>query len=565
MKKIKENDKTSSYGSPLQHYIEKLMEQSRDVFWVRSSDYADQLYVSSAYEKIWGKPRESLYKHPEQWINSILPEDHERVKKDTERRDHTVIPGQKFLLCYRVIRPDGQIRWIEDESFAIFDDDGNHMGFAGIATDVTEKKEHEIQLQKERARVEEISKVKSEFIANMSHDVKTPLAGVIGMAEVLSQNLKEKNEYEFAQCILFSGQQLMKFFDDCLGMTKSSGSDIIIVNVPFSLKSLLNEITVLFQPAVKSKGLSFSIHYNPVVPDLLRGSRIIIYRILVNLIGNAIKFTTTGFVKINVQYKEKSSAADSTKAVIQFSIEDSGIGIPEDKKNIIFENVTRLVPSYQGTYEGYGIGLFIVRKFVETLHGEIYVKSIEGQGSQFVVLLPIEIPLLDSKDYEINNLFLPKEIVSNELVVLHNSAPLTKKEPGSVSKNTRPTILLVEDGVIAQKIAQSLLDPLSQRVDVADTGEQALNLFKPGRYDLIFMDIGLPGISGYDVSKRIREIEIENGIVCPVPIVALTAHVGDMSSHDLLSMGIQDILSKPLSSETAKKVIEQYASHCKMI
>lgn len=540
-------------------HIEKLIDQSRDVFWVRSFDYSGQIYVSPAYEKIWGRPCESLYKKPENWVDTILPEDQERVKNDIKQRDQNVIAGQKFFQWYRVVRPDGKIRWVEDESFAIFNNDGSHIGFAGIATDITEKKENEMYLQKEKIRAEAISKSKSEFIANMSHDIKTPLSGMIGMTDILISRLKEEKEIDCAKTILNAGHTLMRFLDNCIEMVLSESGDVIFNKEPFFLKSVLHDISSLFQPAAKNKNLSFTIHYPDNVPDFFSGNRAAIYRILLNLVGNAIKFTEKGAVDLQVSINQNSSSP--RQCIAKFRIKDTGIGIAEENQKRIFDRYTRLSPSYERLYEGAGIGLSIVKKFVEELGGEICVTSQVGQGSVFLLVLPLEIPLLQAEEYNNQNTeltlaasdvkFYPNELLDTQTLPANAANQITI--PGNVS------ILLVEDNIVAQQVAVFILRDLGYQVQVADCGKKAIELFSQNKYDLVFIDVGLPDVSGYFVIEEIRKIE--NGKNSFVPIIILTAHATYDVEEKKSGVDSQEMLSKPLSKDKAREIVERYVAN----
>ena len=331
-------------------YLEGLVNQSRDAFWIRGSNYMGQLFISPAYEKIWGRSCESLYQDPDSWIKTVFVEDRERLKNEIEERSATIMQRKKFFQNYRIIRPDGRIRWIEDESFAIFNDEGKHIGFVGTATDITEQKEYEINLQKEKEREEAISKAKSEFIANMSHDIKTPLSGMIGMASILIAELKEQDKIGCAQNILNASHELMKFIENCLEMVRLEDGEAIFNKENFSLNVLINEVFSLYEPAAKSKGLSFTIEHEKNTSDFFLGSRSGIYRILLNLVGNAIKFTDTGSVHLKVSVSVKSPRTQ--QPIAKFTIEDTGIGIHKSKQNLIFQRYTRLASADEGKYEG---------------------------------------------------------------------------------------------------------------------------------------------------------------------------------------------------------------------
>lgn len=442
---------------------------------------------------------------------------------------------------------DGRIIFFLTSRVPLFDPTGNVIGVVGISIDITELKNTQAALKKSKEQAEAASLSKSEFVANMSHDVKTPLSGIIGIAELLTYRLNEEN-LEFAQSLMMSGQKLLNFFDNCLEIFKLENSDIAMVTEHFNLKYLLNEIHDLFQPAIKTKKLAFQIHYDHRIPDYLIGSRAGIYRVLLNLVGNAVKFTHIGFIKISVSLNEKST---QSKALITFIVEDTGIGIAKNKQHIIFDRFTRLIPSYKGTYEGSGIGLYIIHTFVQSMRGEIHVNSEEGKGSQFIVHLPFEISLVNEiSPTKLNDLTTINENSENK-----NHERSRNKKIDALKKTAR--ILLVEDNLTAQLIENALLSSLNCQVDPVDSGEKALEMFSPGKYDLVFLDIGLPGIQGDMVAKLIRKMEHDTEQ--HVPIIALTAHTSDDANKHYLSMGIENILKKPLSREQAKKIVDYYS------
>lgn len=432
-------------------------------------------------QELWGKQADWLITHDNQVITS----------------------GKTIIVEETLQAADGRWLYFTGVKMPLKDENNNIIGIIGNSLDITELKTTQAELKESKEKAEALSKIKSEFIANMSHDVKTPLSGIIGLSETLLDMLKEK-EHDLAQSIFLSGQQLMNFFDNCIDMAKAEDANIVLVKEHFNLKFLLEQIIALFQPAVQNKGLALSLHYDNKIPELLLGSRASIYRIVLNLVGNAIKFTHQGSVSIHAKLSKK---ATKKHAVIQLAVEDTGIGIPKDKQKIIFEHFTRLVPSYKGIYEGSGIGLHLVEKFVNAMQGEIHVASEEGKGSRFLVVLPLEISLLDEKDIlnALPDYAIPRKKHFKKIKTIKNQ-PGNHKKLNEAEKILSLT-LLVEDNPVAQKIAQLMLAHFSHQVDLAESGEKALGLFEPGKYDLVLMDVGLPDIAGPDVTKILRKME----------------------------------------------------------
>lgn len=414
----------------------------------------------------------------------------------------------------------------------LLDEKGNVIGILGVSLDITERKKMEEDLKQAKEHAEAASRAKSEFVANLSHDIKTPLAGIIGMAELLTYRLKEQKNLEFAQILHMSSQQLLSFTDDCLEAFKLE-SDITLITESFSLRSLMTEIENLFQASISAKQLDFNIHIHVDTPDQLTGCRAGLYRIMLNIVGNAIKFTHEGKIFININTRFSTENANS-QCYLYISVEDTGIGIANDKFDVIFDRFTRLIPSYKGTYEGSGIGLYIVKHYITAMNGEIHVASHENKGSRFDISLPFEISALP------NTSISPQPTITTTI----------DKPP------THLRVLLVEDNYAAQLIQQSLLTAMHCQVDLADSGERALELFECGKFDLIFMDIGLPGMPGDAVARLIRKLEQHSHH--HVPIIALTAHTTSDVTQQYLTNGINAVYSKPLTREHTEEILMNY-------
>lgn len=533
-------------------YLEELVKQSNDIFWIRNADYSKQLFVSPAYEKIWGLPCESLYKFPGGWINSIFSEDRERLEKDFAKRNPKVLPGEKFYQSYRIIRPDGKVCWIEDESFPIFDSQEKHIGFAGIAKDVTEKMIRELSLKKATKEAKAANKAKTEFIANMSHDIRTPLNGVIGLAEVLREKAASEQDQEYGEMIYVASHRLLELLNSVLDVIKTdhvNENDVYMET--FNLHELLRHLFGLMQASTNARGIELNFVIDPHLPHYVISDQLKIQRILQNLLGNAIKFTHQGHVNLNVQVRKQTD--DDVK--ILFSILDTGIGIPKDQQPHIFERFYRAQPSYEGTYQGHGVGLYIVKKFVGILKGKIQVESEVGKGTCISFSLPVQVGKAKDakklnfidKEYPENIPKNPKIIRSEEIPVKTPSIP---KTPSADSLN----ILFVEDNDIGRKTGKILLENAGHHVLLAENAETAINLFKSQRFDLIITDLGLPGIQGNEMVSLLRYWE-KISLKKPVPIAALTAHANSEIKDHCLLAGIDRVYSKPLDESSLANII----------
>jgi signal transduction histidine kinase len=442
--------------------------------------------------------------------------------------------GKEISIEETYTREQGEIIYLTSKS-PIRNDDGDIIGLMGVALDITEIKRMERELKLAKEQAEAASRGKSEFIANMSHDIKTPLSGMVGLSELLRDRLLGKDQ-SIIQNIFVSGKQLLSFFENCLQIFKFEnfeGNDIYFKE-EFDIADMLEEIKELFDSAVLMKKLSLTVEIDPACPLNLLGSKAGLFRVLINLVSNAIKFTAAGAIFIKVKTLEKIDSEDEDEVLLEFRVEDTGIGIPQEQQHVIFEQFTRLTPSYKGIYEGHGIGLYIVDKFVKAMRGYIKVESEAQKGSAFIITIPF-IKVTPNTDVASSN---KKQ---NDIVPMPCSCL---------------NILFVEDHPIAQLTQGMLLLSMGHRITLAASGEEALTLFSAESFDLIFMDMGLPGIQGDVTSQQIRIIEKEKGIAS-IPIIALTAHISEEMDQKIQERGIDVICSKPLSREKALRLIQQ--------
>ena len=473
--------------------------------------------------------------------------------------DKKIITSGLSKLNYeeKQIAPDGSERVVSVSKVPILAKTGEVIAVLGIYTDITERIAQDKSLNEMLDQVKALNRAKSDFISNMSHDVKTPLSGIIGMAEVLSHQMPVSQIHEYARSIRMAGQQLMHFFDNCISIAQSESAHCVLTSEYFNIRTMLSQLYELFHPCTSTRNLAFSINCDRAIPDLLLGCAAGIYRILLNLIGNAVKFTHHGKINVRVLAGEKSS---ESKVILKIIVEDTGIGVPADKQKIIFDHFTRLAPSWQGLYEGNGIGLYVVNQFIKAMGGEIHLWSESGIGSRFVVILPISVPLLTSDEYVSEELAVAGPCDEKPFEITQNPQPKSAHHKPLEMKCHSYRILLVEDNALAQKVATSMLNTLQCEVDIAESGRRALMLFEPRKYDLILMDVGLPDLSGSTVAELIRQLEIKQSSLLRVPIIALTAHMNDSLLKECREAGMDDVLQKPLSLEISKKIISSLAT-----
>jgi two-component system aerobic respiration control sensor histidine kinase ArcB len=427
------------------------------------------------------------------------------------------------------------------------DEDDNIIGVVGISIDITKRKEMEEELRHAKEAAEAANKAQTEFLENMRHDVRTPLVGIIGFSELIKSEVDDLKTKEYADNLVASSHALLDFLNEILEAVRVASGEIPLLKKKFDLKARLENIVKLNQAKASEKRLSLQFSYDDNIPSYLIGDPIRMQRIMLELIANALNFTSKGYVKVAATLAEK----ENKNVIIKLSVEDSGIGIPVDKHADIFTRFKRITPSYEGIYKGAGLGLSIVKQFIDELDAEIYVTSKPNEGAIFTCIFPLKESLLDEP-------FGVESINNQDLVSFAPVLPSKVTVPQvreSIGDNLIK-ILLIEDHPLAAQIAQSILSQLKCHVDIAVNGKTAIRKAHDNHYDLIFMDVGLPDVNGYDVTKRIRLNELNEGK--HIPIVALTAHVDKESKENCIGVGMNAVLSKPLVKEKAQEILDAF-------
>src|SRR3990167_3499931 len=461
----------------------------------------------------------------------IFPE--KDAKNFREIDDAILKHRQEILKEESVVSPDGKILIQLSSKKPYYDTEGKVAGIIGNTIDITYLKETEEKLRKAKIKAESANRAKAEFLANMSHDIKTAISGIIGLAELQMMGCDEVLAKEYANHIYLSGVKVLDFFNNCIELSIADNDHQVIHHKDFSIKDILQSIVLLFTATIRTRPIALDVHIDPDVPEKLFGPDDALYRILLNLVGNAVKFTAEGAITISAALRK------NPKNRLVLSVKDTGIGIATKDQTVIFEQFTRLNPAYQGKFEGSGIGLFIVHKLVNMLNGEIHLTSLEGEGSTFTV----EIPIQFSK-------------TTSNVTPIHSNMMSQKSKILPIPQTTQLKILLIEDNRIAQHIAEVLLSAKSCIVHLAKSGTEAIKSFIPGKFDLIFTDIGLPDMDGYQIVKKIRELENNTGFT--VPILGLTAHATLDSKKIAKNAGIDEMLSKPLTGKVIEEIFNKY-------
>lgn len=428
---------------------------------------------------------------------------------------------------------DGNVITLLTNKIPLFSKRDVVVGILGIFQDITARKEMERSLEKAKNQAEAANLAKTEFIANMSHDIRTPLNGIIGMSELLEDSLHDPEQKQYAQWVNESGEQLLGLLNSILDVVSTENvHEHDLQEEVFDIRQCVEDIFQLELPTIKLKGLERRIIIDALVPQYILSDRTKLHRILLNLLGNAIKFTNKGHVGIEVQLL----ANHNDLVTLQFCVVDTGIGIPDRLQQRVFDRFFRGSPSYKGIYSGQGVGLHIAQLYAKLLGGEIQLTSQEGFGTTFYFNLTFKIGHHTQ--------------VSKELAPTAGPEQLLKTEH-------TPHLLLIEDNRIALRMTEKIASNAGCRFTSAIDGEHALELTRMMDFDLIITDIGLPDISGNEVTRRIREWEASLDKK-PVPIVGLTAHAPAKAIIECRQAGMNDIFSKPINLSTMNVIINQY-------
>lgn len=515
--------------------FELVVDASSDGIW--DHDFiTGEVYYSARFKALLGfGPEDPLFPPVfESFYSRLHPEDVASTEAARQRSMNDDVP---YNAVYRLKTKTGEWRWFEARGASILrDENGNVTRMTGSISDITLRREAEMALLASMEAAEAANRAKSEFLATMSHEIRTPLNGVLGFANLLLDTALDKDQQTFAKTIRLSGENMLTTINEILDLSKIEAGKVTIEVLSVNLKQVVDEVLSTLTPQAQEKNIELQTDYDETLSFDLLLDPTRLRQILLNLIGNALKFTEKGTVTIRA-----SQVQCDEDRFLQVEVIDSGIGLTEEQQGKLFYKFSQADPSTTRRFGGTGLGLAITKLLVELMGGQIGLRSELGQGSTFWFTLPWK-----EATGQVEN------ISYRELATLP-----------AVSKFTNLRVLVAEDNDINRMFVMAIMRKFGWHADIATNGHEALELFRSREYDLVLMDCHMPELDGFDATREIRRIEAlreEMGAPC-IPIIAVTAGAMQEELDRCIEAGMNEVLIKPLRAEDLHQTIDRWLGH----
>ena len=501
----------------------------------------NDVYLSPEWKRQLGYEDHELVSSFEEWRRLLHPEDQDRAWGAIE--NFLLARPTQFELEHRLSHKDGSYRWILARGTAVRNEADVPTRIVGINIDVTDRREGEEALRHAKEAAEAASQAKSQFLANMSHEIRTPMNGVLGMAELLLQCPLGEKERHLTESIHRSGTALLAIINDILDFSKVEAGKLRLETIPFEVRRTIQETVDLSAPDARKKQLKLSVQINEEVPAFLLGDPTRLRQIIVNLVGNAVKFTERGFIEVSVTRE----SLKGEECGLMVTVRDTGIGMSPEVEAHIFDPFSQADGSTTRRYGGTGLGLAIVKQLVTLMGGQINHQSRLGEGSTFRFTAYFKQVHAADRPWP-----------SDSSAADRDPTPLDQRLTGP----NEVRVLLVEDNSVNREVACGMLAKFNCRIDIAENGREAVAAATAGEYALVLMDCQMPEMDGLTATKLIREYEAQphakGKAAHRVPIIALTAHAMQGDRELCLASGMDDYLAKPYTLAQLERILTRW-------
>ncbi|MGB3212219.1 MAG: PAS domain S-box protein [Desulforhopalus sp.] len=510
-----------------EHLYRLLADNVHDVIWT-TDDQLTPRHVSPSFNHLTGFPQEEAITviHRDIILSSPFTNDHFQL---------LILTRDKSLHWESEIKTaNGEVVWVESIASPLPESSNHFTGVIGVTRDISSRKKIMMELEAAKEQAFAANKAKSEFLANMSHEVRTPMNGVLGMLQLMTMTSLDDEQLEYVETAMASGESLLTIINDILDYSKIEAGKLQMTPEEFQIREVVKTLITSFKTAINHQKVRILGSIDPDVPNILVADHVRIRQILYNLVGNAVKFTEEGEIHIEIK---KLETIDDHCVRLECTIADTGIGVPEDIGDILFEPFTQIESPRQKKVKGTGLGLSIVKQLVTKMDGTVQLKRNNEHGTTATFTL-----------------------VVGKGEARPEPEQSTIPAPILTSPNRRLSTLVVEDEQINQQILQAILTKLGHRSTIAGDGHLALELLKTNQFDIVLMDVQMPELDGIETTKIIRSSENYRHVQ-DIPIIALTAYAMAGDKDKCLEAGMDSYLAKPVDIKALEKRLKTLTAY----